>query len=155
MRVCPHATILTWLKICVLAILVIAGQGRVFAADQSLVRISGICQVHCSGKLYVYLVDVAHFAEPNAGVQTLTREVLVLPGCHLDLAYEFLVPPGRYGLRCFLDTNANAILDKGLLGPLEPWALSWQGDVPWRFPEFKDIAFLVMEDYSPAVLVLR
>lgn len=56
------------------------------------------------------------------------------------------VSKGFYGIRCFQDLNSNKILDKGFLGPSEPWGMTWQRKKPAAWPVFKDIAFMVDSD---------
>jgi uncharacterized protein (DUF2141 family) len=61
--------------------------------------------------------------------------------------FSFLkIPGGEYGIRVFVDTNRNGKLDRGLLGPREPWGMSWRGKRASRIPRFKDIAFRLVGD---------
>ena len=48
---------------------------------------------------------------------------------------------GHYGIRVFIDTNGNGRLDRGLLGPREPWGMSWQEKRIFGIPNFEDVAF--------------
>ncbi len=95
------------------------------------------------GPVFIYLVDRGHFNIPNSGLDTIKIEVT-----STILQYEFSgVPQGTYAIRCVQDLNGNNILDKGLFGPSEPWALSWNRKK--RFPpKFGDISFTLTSDIT-------
>ena len=51
------------------------------------------------------------------------------------------VPPGRYAVKCFQDTNGNRKLDIGMFGPKEPWAVHRPARPKLRPPRFEEMAF--------------
>ena len=93
------------------------------------------------GTVYLFLIDSAYLKKPGSGLDTIIVEVT-----YERIAYEFTgISKGVYGMRCFQDLNGNRKLDKGLLGPEEPWALTWNGEK--RFPpRFEDISFQLSGD---------
>jgi uncharacterized protein (DUF2141 family) len=133
-------------RIIITLLLVGAGLAAQAGADSGFAVVSGNCTVSGRGELYVFLVDDRTFALPMKGLQTARIRVDTQPGEKKSFAFSFRVFQGRYGLRCYLDENGNGKLDKGLLGPAEPWGMSWQGARSWRMPVFADIAFTVDGD---------
>jgi uncharacterized protein (DUF2141 family) len=55
------------------------------------------------------------------------------------------VPEGEYAIQCYQDVNGNHKFDKWMLGPLEPWAYSYTGEMKFP-PVFADASFLLMSD---------
>lgn len=93
------------------------------------------------GTLYLTVVDLDHFDIPQSGLDTLILKVK-----SKRIQYRFVnIPKGTYGIRCFQDLNGNGLLDRGLFGPSEPWALSWREKKKFP-PKFKDISFDLHED---------
>jgi uncharacterized protein (DUF2141 family) len=87
------------------------------------------------GALHAFLVDEATFHRPMVGLQ---KRVLRVAGKGVvTISFEG-VPPGTYGVRCFLDTNGNGKLDRGWFGPAEPWGMSFHGGRPRRWPRWDD-----------------
>ena len=118
--------------------------------------ISGQVLIDDEGVLYIYLVDEQQFSVPFTGID----KVIVRIGRELKkiglVPFEFEnLMPGSYGVRVFLDTNGNEKLDRGLLGPSEPWGMSWQRKKPARIPKWKDIAFEVSRDIHGLVIDTR
>jgi uncharacterized protein (DUF2141 family) len=147
---------LTWLtKNTLMKILVVGVSAAVHAYALDLFTVSGECQVTEHGLLRVYLVDERSFPVPMSGIQTVTRAVAASGTGKQRIAFTFSVPRGTYGIRCFLDVNGNGALDRGLLGPLEPWDMSWRNQRPAGFPRFADIAFTVSGDCRCPLLVIR
>ena len=112
--------------------------------------VSGKCIVSEPGELYIFLVDEEAFKIPLTGYKKLVIKVTPnhVVERYIDFSFNAL-EKGKYGIRCFLDTNNNAKLDKGLFGPKEPWGMSWQGDgYKGGFPKFNDIAFAVNKDIN-------
>jgi uncharacterized protein (DUF2141 family) len=103
-----------------------------------------------SGTLFITLVDEYHFNNPQSGLDTL-----IIPVSDEKIPYLFEpLPAGKYGIRCFQDLNGNGKLDKGMVGPKEPWALSWT--VKKRFPpKFSDISFPLHRDHRVDLKVNR
>ena len=110
--------------------------------QQKRYSLSGKIQLtEMNGTVYLSLIDRQHFDEPGSGLDSIMVEV------SSDLIpYEFSdIPKGVYAIRCFQDKNGNRKLDKGIFGPKEPWALTWNGKK--RFPpRFEDISFTLDGD---------
>ncbi len=89
------------------------------------------------------LIDKEQFNVSGSGVDTISVEVK-----YSNVSYQFKdLDPGIYAIRCFQDMNGNQKLDKGLFGPKEPWALTWNKEK--RFPpRFEDISFDLREDLT-------
>ena len=109
--------------------------------------ITGRILIDEGGVAHVYLVDAERFSKPFTGVEEIVTVISPgqldtgsVPFCFVD------IPGGEYGIRVFVDTNGNGKLDRGLLGPSEPWGMSWQGERSSRFPRFRDIAFRLAAD---------
>jgi len=133
---------LTWLILWASAIILCFTTLVDARADSPpVISISGICQVSRPGTLVVYIVDEKQFRVPMSGIQSHVSEISVPTSIIQLIPFTFRVPAGRYALRCFLDTNGNGKLDRGLLGPLEPWGMSWQGKRPAGIPSFNDVSF--------------
>ena len=90
------------------------------------------------GVLYAFLVDEDMFDRPMEGLQK--RVSRVAEKGVVTIAFKD-VPPGTYGVRCFLDTNGNGKLDRGLFGPTEPWGMSFRGGRPQRWPRWNEMKF--------------
>ena len=120
-----------------------------------LFTVSGECQVTGHGQLYVFLVDERSFSVPMSGIRTVTRTLAASSPERQRVAFSFSVPGGTYGIRCYLDMNGNGALDRGFLGPLEPWGMSWRSQRRAGFPRFADIAFAVAGDVSCPLLVVE
>jgi uncharacterized protein (DUF2141 family) len=106
--------------------------------------INGSCSVYEEGTLYIFLVDEEQFKVPLTGVKEIVVEVSDVKSNGKKINYRFKkVPKGKYGIRCFLDTNGNKKLDKGMFGPSEPWGMSWKKEKPSGYPKFNDISFTV------------
>ena len=58
------------------------------------------------------------------------------------------IPKGLYVIRGFQDENGNGELDRGLLGPKEPWAFYGLKRPVFKKPKFKDISFEVNQDIT-------
>ena len=65
------------------------------------------------------------------------------------------IAEGKYGIRVYVDTNNNEKLDRGLLGPSEPWGMSWQGRPKRGIPRFDDISFYVEGDIENILIDTR
>ncbi len=65
------------------------------------------------------------------------------------------VPEGTYGIRCFQDLNGNRILDRGALGPEEPWGMYRPSKEAFRAPTFEEIAFKVDKDITDIAIELQ
>lgn len=147
--------ILTWLIIMAVTV---CSPWPMWAEDpkrQNEFRIFGDCSVIGSGTLFLFLVDSTQFKNAQTGYRTFIREVRAKPNELSRISFSFQVPQGRYGLRCFVDTNDNGLLDKGLFGPAEPWGMSWQGTRPMGFPRFSDISFAVEADFQCPLIEIK
>jgi uncharacterized protein (DUF2141 family) len=94
------------------------------------------------GVLHAFLVDRAMFRRPMAGLQQ--RVSRVAGKGVVTLSFDG-VPPGTYGVRCFLDTNGNGKLDRGWFGPTEPWGMSFHGGRPRRWPRWDEMKFTIAD----------
>jgi uncharacterized protein (DUF2141 family) len=109
-------------------------------------EVEGDCLVSQEGVLFIYAADEKEFARPQAGVSEETLPVGEAEVKAGNVHFSFLLPPGRYCIRCFLDLDGNGRLDRGLFGPTEPWGMSWRGRRSPGFPRFDDVAFPVDRD---------
>jgi len=133
---------LTWLILWV-SVMILCFTSLVDArADYPpVISISGTCQVSRPGTLVVFIVDEKQFRVPMSGIKSQVSEIAASTSSIQAVPFTFRVPAGRYALRCFLDTNGNRKLDRGLLGPMEPWGMSWQGKRLAGIPSFRDVSF--------------
>jgi uncharacterized protein (DUF2141 family) len=98
-------------------------------------------------------VHVGLYAEPRGfpdSAKALRAEVV---DTHADSAIaEFHdVPPGKYAIAVFQDSNGNGVLDKGMMGrPKEPYGFSNNAAGKFGPPSFNAAAFTVGE--APVVL---
>lgn len=116
-------------------------------AEADTFTVEGQCIVTKKGDLYIYLVDERTFQIPLTGIKKMTLKTGENKLKSTGIPFKFNdVSKGFYGIRCFQDLNSNKILDKGFLGPSEPWGMTWQRKKPAAWPVFKDIAFMVDSD---------
>jgi len=108
--------------------------------------VEGSFRVGREGVLFAYAVDEGGFASPQTGFRELRLHVGPVELAAGRVRFSFILPPGRYGIRCFLDLDGNGRLDRGPLGPAEPWGMSWNGSRRFGFPKFGDIAFMLDKD---------
>ena len=126
--------------ICILALLCVS------ASAQERYSVSGVIAYLGNGPIHLYLVDEETSRAPSQGVQTIT---LVPDQTDGSLPFTFTdIPVGTYGIRCFQDANRNGELDRGLMGPREPWGMSWQHERPRMWPAWDDWSFEVNGDIS-------
>jgi uncharacterized protein (DUF2141 family) len=119
----------------------------VFAEDiAGTHEVEGDCLVVREGILFVYAVDENGFASPLTGFRELRLRVGPAEAAATTVRFSFILPPGRYGIRCFQDLNGNGRLDRGPFGPAEPWGMSWNAERRFGFPKFEDISFVVDRD---------
>ncbi len=104
------------------------------------------CKSGRDGTLLIMLVDEETFSRPMTGLAV--KEIRVSSGAAL-IDFEFdNVPPGIYGIRCFVDTDGNEKLNRGLFGPSEPWGMSWNETAHPGWPEFSMISFKLEKNLS-------
>jgi uncharacterized protein (DUF2141 family) len=100
-----------------------------------------------TGKLYICLVTEEIFKTPmrcyRGLIITVNKDIIAMK--RAPFAFTG-IPAGRYGIRCFLDQNNNGKLDRGMLGPTEPWGMSWKEKRVFQWPRFSDISFDVQSD---------
>jgi uncharacterized protein (DUF2141 family) len=110
-------------------------------------EISGRVFISEGGVLHIHLVDEDQFSVPFTGIKEID---ITITSAHLEsgfVQFSFQeILSGRYGIRVFIDTNGNGRLDRGLLGPREPWGMTWQGKRVSGIPHFKNIAFYLEGD---------
>lgn len=129
--------------------------GSLFA-DEQVFNISG--KIYFSNKkpIYVYLVDEETSKKPFTGNQTL-----IITPSNNDISNGYIsfqfnnIKPDIYGIRCFQDLNDNKKLDKGLIGPSEPWGLSWNNDRITQWPSFENFNFNVTTDVDNINIKLK
>jgi len=141
------------MRIAAFALLLLSAPSIATAQDSFIV--SGICRIPGPGKLYVFLVGEGQFATPMSGRRSSVIDLSGPSSGTREIAFSFIVPAGEYGIRCFLDVNGNGELDRGLLGPSEPWGMSWRRKRPARIPIFSDISFRVDMDTACPAIVLK
>ncbi|MBU0661663.1 DUF2141 domain-containing protein [Patescibacteria group bacterium] len=94
----------------------------------------------------VYLIQAQHLSTPGTGL--CLQKILPESGQNLVYFHFSGLASDRYAIRVFQDTNGNEVLDSGLFGPLEPWALSWQTKTRRMPPRFEDISFRLDTDVN-------
>lgn len=123
------------------ALLVFAGAGHAGEVEGS--RITVRISYPTGGVLYVFLVDKEMF---DRRMVSLQKRVSRVEGKGVATVAFKDVPPGTFGVRCFLDTNGNGELDRGLFGPTEPWGMSFRNGRPERWPRWDQINFTVANE---------
>jgi uncharacterized protein (DUF2141 family) len=117
-------------------------------------RISGSVLVNKAGILHIFLVDEEQFSIPFTGIEDLT--VTLKESQEQEVPFCFSgIPEGQYGIRVYIDTNGNGKLDRGFLGPSEPWGMSWIDEPKKGIPRFRDIAFYVDRDMQNILVDTR
>ena len=113
-------------------------------------------EIKKNGNLYILLVTEETFKTP---LHSFKKRILKIGDKEIKerkVSFIFIdIPPGRYGIRCFLDVDGNEKLNKGMFGPSEPWGMSWQGKKPLGWPKFKHIAFNVNKDLMDIRIVVK
>lgn len=143
-------------KHVVLLAMVLACWTAAFAGNIAVQhRVEGECLVFREGTLFIYAVDERGFASPLTGFRELSLPVGPVELAAGRVSFSLTLPSGRFGIRCFLDLNGNGRLDRGLLGPSEPWGMSWNGLKRFGFPHFEDIVFVVDRDIRGLQIELR
>jgi uncharacterized protein (DUF2141 family) len=117
--------------------------------------VEGECIVSREGELFIYATGEGDFASPQKGSCEAMLQVGPAEARAGKVCFSFCLPAGRYGIRCFLDLNGNGRLDRGLLGPTEPWGMSWGNECRSGFPRFDDIAFVVDRDIKGIRIEVR
>jgi uncharacterized protein (DUF2141 family) len=131
----------------VLLVLALACYAAVFAESAAGTHEVAVdCLVNREGVLFAYVVDEGGFTSPLTGFRELRLRLGPAEVAAGTVRFSFILPTGRYGIRCFLDLNGNGRLDRGPFGPSEPWGMSWNAGRRLGFPKFEDIAFMVDED---------
>ena len=116
-------------------------------------KVSVNCKVNDKGTLYVLLVDSETFKTPLHSVQ---KQIIVLNNNNRNIEITFgNVTSGQYGIRCFIDTNDNGKLDRGLFGPSEPWGMSWNREKHKTIPSFDQISHAINSDYTFPAITLK
>lgn len=133
-------------------------------ANAQFYTVSGEILFEKKGTIFLALVDRNSFIKPEeAGLlqifypdrmvspdsdQQAKREKDDLPPTKSLIPFTFpQVSPGTYAIVAFQDANGNGKLDTGLLGPKEPWGMSFRAARPaFRPPRFEDASFTVPEE---------
>lgn len=99
------------------------------------------------GDLFASVITEEHVQAPGTGLRSRVMRNCA-PAGEVRIVFADLTP-GVYAVRVFLDTNGNGELDRGLLGPKEPWALSYRAGVRRRMPpRFADISHRILTDHE-------
>ena len=113
-------------------------------------------EIRKNGNLYILLVTEETFKIPLHSIKKLILKIGEKEIKEKKVSFKFIdIPPGRYGIRCFLDEDGNEKLNKGMFGPSEPWGMSGQGKRPFGWPKFKHIAFNVNKDLMDIRIVVE
>jgi len=123
--------------------------------QQQTNTVSGSCYVQDTGVLYIYLVDAETFKKPLTGLQKIVQKI-ILDGNHTKkISFTFNgVNTGVYGVRCFIDKDGNGKLNRGFLGPSEPWGMSSR-ERPKGIPSFSDICFKVDKSVENIIIQVK
>ena len=128
-------------------------------ADSNTHTIKGTINIPKKGQIYIILITEEQYEEQK-GQESKFRCLLTIGPEELksnQISFTISnIPSGRYCLTCFQDLNGNGKLDKGLFGPVEPWAMYKppQGALLGR-PSFKDICVVVVNDISGIKIELK
>ena len=102
--------------------------------DNQVYKVAGeilLKKIKKGGSLYVMLVTEESFKKPLHGLKKMIFKIGDKEIKDKRVSFKFdEIPPGTYGIRCFLDEDGNEKLNKGAFGPSEPWGMSWQGEKP-------------------------
>lgn len=121
---------------------------------EELFTVSGSVKSTQAGTVYLQIVDEAGFNEEEGG---FSRGVIILIEKDDSKKKEFLlanIPSGIYGIRAFLDTNANGRIDFSLEG-IEPWGTYGSVRPFMRGPRFKEISFPLENNLSDIEVLLK
>ena len=95
-----------------------------------------------TGSLHILLTDKKTFSKPLAGIKELVIRVSSRETEAGSIEFSFTdLTPGTYGIRCFLDTDGNGELNRGLFGPAEPWGMTVKAESLRGIPKFEQISF--------------
>ena len=135
--------------------IIISLSSSVFAQSNTFL-LKGKIEFEKSGDIFIYLVTEKIFKTPFTGVQDTLIKISKDELQKKNVSFKFEdVKSGTYCIRCFQDVNGNGKLDKCLFGPKEPWAMSWQGEKPAKWPKFKHVAFEVNSNITNIKIELR
>ena len=113
-------------------------------------------EIRKNAHLYILLVTEETFKTPFHSFKKLILKIDEKEIKEKKVSFIFVdIPPGKYGIRCFLDEDGNEKLNKGIFGLSEPWGMSWQGKRPFGWPKFKHIAFNVNKDLMDIRIVVE
>ena len=122
-------------------------------------RINGeirLIKIESPGELFILLVNADTFKKPLHSYKKIIIPIGDKEIKAKRVQFEFeSIPKGKYGIRCYLDTNGNKKLDKGMIGPKEPWGMSWQGGKVMGWPKFEDICFELRKDLNNLVIKVK
>ena len=113
-------------------------------------------EIRDNSNLYILLVTEETFKIPLSSYNQLILTIGDKEIKEKKVTFKFTnIPPGKYGIRCFVDEDGNEKLNKGMFGPSEPWGMSWQGKRPLGWPKFKHIAFDVNRNLMDIRIVVE
>ena len=152
-------TVRWWPELGVVALLVLAGASGSNGADQDAVPptvvISGEVRFKKNAPIFLRLLELDQAKQERVAREQVI-ELTPEDAARRTVRYEFAgLPPGRYAVKCFQDTNGNGKIDIGLFGPKEPWATYRLAKPKLRAPRFEEMAFDVTLDVTTADLTLR
>ncbi len=118
---------------------------------EKLLSIKGtiLLNKNTEGDLHILLVDRQTFKVPLKGISELIIAVAEENYTYGPVQFDFNnIPPGIYGIRCFIDTDGDGKLNRGMTGPTEPWGMSWREDINAGWPKSENIAFELNNNLS-------
>ena len=109
-----------------------------------------------TGSLHVLLANQENFETPFSGLKGF---IIPVGSDELEagsIVFNFDdIPRGTYCIRCFLDTDGNGKLKRGVTGPAEPWGMSFRSERVWGIPKFSDVSFDVFKDIDDIIIIVR
>jgi uncharacterized protein (DUF2141 family) len=122
---------------------------------QPSVRVAGDIRFRKAAPIFLRLIALDE-SKKEVVVREQIIELTAEDVAHASIHFEFAgLPPGRYALKCFQDTNGNKKIDIGLFGPKEPWATYRLANPKLRAPRFEEMAFDAVQDVTNVHLILR
>jgi uncharacterized protein (DUF2141 family) len=125
----------------------------VFSQNETF-TINGEVRFKGKGIILLALINESQFSEGGGkGVALFRKELTPEETTAGKCTFSFKnISEGIYGIRGFLDKNNDQKLPMGLMGPKEPWGMSWRGKKPFGYPKFKHIWFTLDKDTTIQII---